>query len=93
MFGAQIKTNFKMTINDVFAYDTQLVLFSNYLDHPERLRVNWDNKLSWQVAKFIKLAFNTWLIYDPRVIIDGEDRVQFKEAFTINLSYTFKPRK
>ena len=93
MFGAQIKANFKMTINDVFAYDTQLVLFSNYLDHPERLRVNWDNKISWQAAKFIKLAFNTWLIYDPRVIIDGTDRVQFKEAFTVNLTYTFKPRK
>ena len=93
MFGAQIKTNFKMTINDVFAYDTQLVLFSNYLDHPERLRVNWDNKVTWQAAKFIKFAFNTWLIYDPRVIIDGQDRVQFKQAFTINFTYTFKPRR
>ena len=27
------------------------------------------------------------------VIIDGKDRVQFKEAFTVNFTYTFKPRK
>lgn len=92
-FGAQVKANFKASLNDVLTYDTQLVLFSNYLEHPENLRVNWDNKISWQAAKFIKLTFSTWLIYDPLVLIDGTQKIQFKDTFVVNFSYTLKPRK
>ena len=42
----------------------------------------------------IKLALDTWTIYDPIVIIannKGENptqRVQFKEFFSINFTYT-----
>lgn len=93
-FGAQIKMNFKTSINDVFTYETQLVLFTDYLDKPFRHnRVNWDNKFGWQVAKYLKLSLNTWLIYDPIVLIDGIQRVQFKESFTINFTYTIANRK
>ena len=93
-FGAQIKMNFKTSVNDVFTYETQLVLFTDYLDKPFRHnRVNWDNKFGWQVAKYLKLSLNTWLIYDPIVLIDGIQRVQFKESFTINFTYTIANRK
>jgi len=89
-FGAQIKANLKFTINEVFAYETQLVLFSDYLDHPQNLRVNWDNKIAWQIAKYFKLGFSTWLIYDPIVLIDGVQRVQFKEFTSFTFTYTLQ---
>jgi len=89
-FGAQIKANLKFMINEVFAYETQLVLFSDYLDHPENLRVNWDNKVAWQIAKYFKLGFNTWLIYDPIVTIDGKQRIQFKEFTSFTFTYTIQ---
>ena len=94
--GAQLKMNLKASINDVFTYETQLILFTDYLNHPFVWnRVNWDNKLGLQVGKYVKLALDTWLIYDPVVMIAGKDggdvrqRVQFKEFFSFAFTYTF----
>ena len=93
--GAQVKMNLKASLNDVFTYETQLILFTDYLNHPFVWnRINWDNKLGLMVGKYIKLALDTWTIYDPIVIIannKGENptqRVQFKEFFSINFTYT-----
>lgn len=87
-FGAQVKMNFKLSVNDVFNYETQVVLFTDYLNRPFRSnRVNWDNKFSWLLAEHIKLSLNTWLLYDPIVIIDGTQKIQFKESFSINFTY------
>ena len=91
--GAQLEANAKFKINDVFAGETKLVLFSDYLHNPTELRVNWDNKITWQFAKHLALAFQTWLIYDPNVLIDGAQKVQFKEFLTLNFTYTLEPRK
>ena len=86
--GAQLTANARFKINDVFAGETKLVLFSDYLHNPTELRVNWDNKISWQFAKHLAMAFQTWLIYDPNVLIDGTRKVQFKEFLTLNFTYT-----
>ena len=94
--GAQLNMNLKASIPDVMTYETQLILFTDYLNHPFVWnRVNWDNKFGFLVGKYIKLAFDTWLIYDPVVMIAGKDRseprqrVQFKEFFSFNFTYTF----
>ncbi len=103
-FGAQIKADMKFSVNENLKYETQIVLFTDYLDHPFTwTRVNWDNKVSFKVAKYFSIAFNTWLIYDPIVKIkddkdiaqfpDGTQRVQFKEFLSFNFAYTFKPRQ
>ena len=94
-FGAQLKIDAKAVFNKVLTYDTQLVLFTDYLDHPfEYTRVNWDNKLTWQVTKYFKTALNTWLIYDPLVSIDGVvSKIQFKEFFSIALTYSITNKK
>ena len=93
--GAQLKMNLKTSINDVFTYETQLILFTDYLNHPFKWnRVNWDNKLGLQVGKYVKLAFDTWTIYDPIVLIADKaganptQRVQFKEFFSVGFTYT-----
>lgn len=92
--GAQIKTNFKVSINDKFKYETQLVLFTDYLDKPfVNNRVNWDNKIRWQVAKHIAIGFDTWLIYDPIVLIDGKNKVQFKEFLTVDFNLGFSNKR
>lgn len=93
-FGASLKANARWTINDVFSYDTQLVLFTDYLNKPfKQTRVNWDNKISWQLSKYFKVSANTWLIYDPLILIDGKQKVQFKEFLSFNFTYTFRPRR
>lgn len=103
-FGAQVKADMKFVINDVFNYQTQIVLFTDYLENPfTRYRVNWDSKITWQIAKYMKIDFNTWLLYDPNVLIinkkdvaqfpEGTHRVQFKEFSAFNFTYTLKPRR
>lgn len=97
-FGAQLKVDFKVNVNDNFKYNSQVVLFSDYLDHPENLRVNWDNRVEWKLAKYFSLMFTTNLIYDDKVKIkndkdlekypDGKQRVQFKESLSFGFVYT-----
>ncbi|MBR5043228.1 MAG: DUF3078 domain-containing protein [Bacteroidales bacterium] len=94
-FGASVKANAKFALNDVFTYETQLVLFTDYLNHPfMQNRVNWDNKINWQIAKFFKIGFSTWLIYDPIVVIDEVvSKVQFKDFLSFNFTYTLGEKK
>lgn len=94
--GAQLKMNVKASLAEVVTYETQLILFTDYLNHPfVKTRVNWDNKLGFLVGKYIKIALDTWLIYDPIVMIPDKSgqnpaaRVQFKEFFSFNFTYTF----
>lgn len=98
-FGAQIKADVAVNVNDNFKYTSQLVLFSNYLDHPLNLRVNWDNRFDWKLAKYFSLTLTTNMIYDDKVMIfsekDGEtkQRVQFKESLLFGFTYTIASRK
>ncbi|MCR5561676.1 MAG: DUF3078 domain-containing protein [Bacteroidales bacterium] len=97
--GAQVKMGAKAKVNDNLGLETQLVVFSNYLKDPQNMRVNWDNKISWQLTKFFKFGLDTWLIYDPDVLIFSEkdnltvQRVQFKEFVTFNFTWTFSNKK
>lgn len=113
--GTQVKANAKVAVNDWFTYETQLVLFGNYLgkkftttfdgvdyDVNDIWRVNWDNKISFNVAKYFKIGLQTWLIYDPSIVYrngtDGDHTykarpVQFKEALSINFTYTIASKK
>lgn len=98
-FGAQVKADIAVKINDNFAYTSQLVLFSNYLDHPENIRVNWDNRFDWKLAKYFSLTLTTNLIYDDKVLIfsekDGQtkQRVQFKESLLFGFTYTIARKR
>ena len=97
--GAQLKADAKWVINDNFSYTTQLVLFSNYLHKPLNLRVNWDNKVFWKLAKYFALTLSTNLIYDENVkvkeIADGSKvpAVQFKEFLEFGFTYTIASKK
>ena len=91
--GAQLKADAKWVINDDFSYTTQLVLFSNYLHKPQNLRVNWDNKVFWKLAKYFALTLSTNLIYDENVKVKDINgtkvpAVQFKEFLEFGFTYT-----
>ena len=92
--GAQLKADAKWVINDDFSYTTQLVLFSDYLHKPQNLRVNWDNKVFWKLAKYFALTLSTNLIYDENVKVKqiSDDvkvpAVQFKEFLEFGFIYT-----
>ncbi len=94
-FGASLKANAKFAINDAFFYETQVVLFTDYLNKPfQQNRVNWDNKITWNLAKYFKVGFSTWLIYDPIVEIDGTaGKLQLKDFLAFNFTYSLGNKK
>lgn len=98
-FGAQLKADAKFTINKVFNYTTQLVLFSDYLDKPQNMRVNWDNRFDWKVAKYFSFTITSYLIYDDKVLVKTEEHpegmrlLQLKESLAFGFSYTFSSKK
>lgn len=95
-FGAQIKLDVRFLINDKFKFESQAVLFTDYLHEPY-FRVNWDNKIEWQLTKLFKIGVSTWLIYDPWVTVQTADGVfvprgtQFKESAALSFTYTLHP--
>lgn len=97
--GAQLKADAQWIVNDNFSYTTQLVLFSNYLDKPLNMRVNWDNKVFWKLAKYFALTLSTNLIYDENVKVKAisDDvkvaAVQFKEFLEFGFTYTISTKK
>ena len=102
-FGAQIKADAKVNVNDKFSYSTQVVLFANYLDINHCPRINWDNRIDWKLAKYFSLTLATNLIYDETIMITNENdilqyphgkaRVQFKESVAFGFTYTIASKK
>lgn len=98
-FGAQLKIDGQLQINDNFKYTSQLVLFSDYLENPQNIRVNWDNRFDWKIAKYFSLTLTTNLIYDDKVLVktdkypQGKKFIQFKESLAFGFSYTIASRK
>ena len=99
-FGAYLIARFKMEVIKNITIDTYLTLFSNYIDHPQRIDVNWDFIIEFKVNEIFFANFMTQLIYDDNVRFgydstgDGindadESRVQLRQALGIGLGAKF----
>ena len=77
---------------------TELDLFSNYVDEPENIDVNWEVLLNMKVNKYITASISTQLVYDNDIeigidstgdgVIDSSGpRTQFKEVIAVGVSY------
>lgn len=96
--GAQLTTDIKFNINERFTFASQLVLFSDFLDHPQYPRINWDTKIGWQITRFFRISLDTWMIYDHKVLIADDQgvekpRVQLKEAAGLRFTYLISNKK
>ena len=92
-----------------FAYDHEIMknirvqskisLFSNYLNNPQNIDVNWETLFQFKVNKYISATLSTHLIYDDDIdiavyndegmkIAEGP-RLQFKEVLGVGFAYKF----
>jgi hypothetical protein len=84
-------------------YTTQLELFSNYLNNPQNIDVNWDFQFRMALTKYIAASVRLNMIYDDdQKIITKEKqpdnsqkdvshgaKLQVKQFFEIGLFYAF----
>ena len=96
-FGAQLKTKFDKEIFKNVKVDTELILFSDYLNKPQNIQIYWDLSISMQINKFMSANIRTNLIYDDNIKIADKHgqklRVQFREILSIGFSYTLSNKK
>lgn len=106
--GAQLRLDAKLEVEN-FKVGTALVLFSDYLNKPLNIKVNWDVNAEAKVTKFFSVTLRTNLIYDDNVLVPkyyktaGPDHaagdmyqgkgIQFKELFSIGFTYTLGQTK
>lgn len=92
--GAQLKATLNKDVFKNCKVMSTLTLFSDYLDKPQNVQVNWDFQITYKLNKYLQTGLRTNLIYDDNILITDKDghaapRVQFKEVFSVNFAYTF----
>jgi hypothetical protein len=92
--GGYLRFLYKKDIVENVSLQNKLDLFSNYLDKPQNIDINWEVLISMKVNKFITATIATQLIYDHDIQITDKDdrtgpRTQFKEVFAVGFSYKF----
>lgn len=99
-FGAFVKVAYKNEIMKNVLLDTRVDLFSNYLENPQYVDINWDLLLTFTINEYLSATIITQLIYDKDIKFgsdttgDGmndtfESKVQFKEILGIGFTYNF----
>ena len=96
-FGARAVAKFQYPIAKNIEFDSKLELFSNYLNHPERIDVDWQNMLVLKVNDWLNCNLATHLIYDYDIPFYDEagsrikgSKVQFKEVLAIGFLINLK---
>lgn len=100
--GAYFTMKFKRNLMENVQLSTKVDLFSNYLQNPQNVDVNWDVLVSMKINKFMTASINTNLIYDDDIAVPiyqeiagvktqvgAGPRIQFREVLGIGLSYKF----
>jgi len=100
-FGGYVRITAHKEIMKNIDASTKLDLYSNYLEKPENVDVDWEVMLTMKINEFFSANISTQLIYDDDIPIpadrDGDGvyesstaAVQFKELFGIGINYKFK---
>jgi hypothetical protein len=100
-FGGFVNVRFRNEIVKNVTLQSRLDLFSNYLNKPQNIDVNFENLVNFKINKYLSATLFLHMIYDDDILInvdrsgDGEidgrgPRLQLKETFGIGLSYKFE---
>ena len=94
MFGAKLLTTISKEVVKNITIGTKLELFSDYLDNPQNIDVNWQVLIGLKVNNWLNVDISTELLYDDDVMITDKDgnigpRVQFKEMLMLSVGFVF----
>lgn len=95
MFGAKVLAILNYEIVKNVDFNTKLELFSDYLDNPQNIDVNWQAGITMKVNSWLNVNITTELIYDDDIMFYDDagaptgPRTQFNENMQIGLAITF----
>lgn len=100
--GGQLVFKNSMTLLKDMKIDNSLRLFTNYLNNPKNVDVDWELSLEKQISMYFKIKLNLHLIYDddihftildgngePVLLPDGSEKKGPKTQFNQLLGLTF----
>ncbi|MCF6366081.1 MAG: hypothetical protein L3J35_07750 [Bacteroidales bacterium] len=100
-FGGYLKVAYTKDIATNINLNTKIDLFSNYLNNPQNIDINWEVLISMKVNKYISANISTQFIYDDDIkfqIVDETGmpvfgkfgpRPQFKELLGVGFTFKF----
>lgn len=104
--GAYLNVRYKQEVLENITLTSQLDLFSNYLEDPQNVDLNFTLMLVMKVNKYITANFSTQFIYDdntPISVYEGSGstkklvgvgpRLQSKQVFGVGLGYKITKSK
>jgi len=68
-FGGYAKIAYKRALAENAEWQTKLDLFTNYLQNPQNVDVNWENLVAVKFAKYFNVNFILQLVYDDDIKI------------------------
>jgi hypothetical protein len=99
--GGFIKIAYKKEVAKNILLATKVELFSNYIDRPQNIDVNWEFQLDMKINRYIIASISTQMIYDHDIPIPVErtlngvkvpgtgPRLQFKEVIGLGIAHKF----
>ena len=93
-FGARLYATLNYDIAKNVNLDSKLSLFSDYLDHPQNIDVDWQVLLGMKVNSWLNVDISTQMLYSDKVLIANNEghkapRLQFKQLLMVGIGYTF----
>lgn len=95
--GGSVEFLTKYDIKDKFSGRSRLLFFSNYIDNPQNVDLNWNTSLTYHFSRIFSVSFSLDMVYDDDVNIlineldDGTkvygQRLQVKEFLGFGLTY------
>lgn len=100
-FGGFVNIRYREEIMKNVVLQSKLDLFSNYLNNPENVDLNWENLINFKVNKLIAASLFVHMIYDDDILIKVPakevggatkrgPRLQVKQTLGLGLSYSFQ---
>jgi hypothetical protein len=56
-FGGYLRAVYRIDLFENITFQTKLDLFSNYLENPQNIDVNWENLLMARITEYISASF------------------------------------
>jgi hypothetical protein len=84
-FGASVSVNYKFNVMTNVSIENRLNLYSNYLDNPQNVDVDYQMNLVMKINKYLSANVALRTIYDHNSI----EAVQVSEVFGIGVNYGF----